>query len=163
MNRIAKLMFNDISNGDGVCVSIFIQGCPIRCPGCFNKQTWDFNGGNEIQDDFYSKIIKAISKNNIQRGLNILGGEPLCKENVGFTKQIIFNVKQAYPNIKIYLWSGYEIEQLQERAKEENDLKFILENITMIVCGPFIQEKKDMRLRYAGSTNQRVLRKGEDF
>ena len=103
--RYAGLMENDFSDGEGVCVSLWNQVCPHLSPGCHNPQTWDFHGGYEVPEDIRGKIVKAISANGITRNFSILGGEPLCKQNLDFVLNIVQAVRIAYPNIKIYIWS----------------------------------------------------------
>ena len=111
MNRYAGLITNDFANGQGVCVSFFVQGCPHHCPGCFNPETWDFNGGEEMPTDIRGQIIKAICANNIIRNFSVLGGEPLCEENLDEVDKIITSVRTAYPQIKIFVWTGYTLEE----------------------------------------------------
>lgn len=112
--RIAGLYTNDFTNGYGVCVSLFVQGCPHHCPGCHNPQTWSFSGGEELPLDIRGQIIKAISANNIIRNFSILGGEPLCPENLEEVDNIITGIRCAYPDIKIFVWTGYTLEELQQ-------------------------------------------------
>lgn len=113
--KYAGLIKNDIAAGEGVNVSFFVQGCPLHCTGCHNPETWDFNGGKEFTEEVIKEIINSISANDIQRNFSLMGGEPLCKENLELTCQLISIVKTTYPNIKIYLWTGYTYEQLMER------------------------------------------------
>ena len=158
--KIAGLIKNDIVNGIGVCVSLFVQGCPHRCIGCHNPETWDFEGGTTIVD-IKGTIIKAICANGIQRNFSILGGEPLCPENLKDVKDVIAAVKTAYPNIKIFLWTGYELNELLERISEEN-LAYILDNIDYLIDGRFVKEKQDMCLWLRGSRNQNVYKLTEE-
>ena len=101
--RYAKITFNDIVDGEGICVSFWTQGCPFRCPGCHNPDTWDFNGGVEIPSDIKGQIIKALSANGVQRNFSVLGGEPLCEENLDLVHSLIMAVRIAYPEIKIFV------------------------------------------------------------
>ena len=96
-------MKNDVVNSNnGVCVSVWAQGCPHRCKGCHNPETWSFNGGYEIDyKSLKEQVIKAIAANNVQRNLSILGGEPLCEENLYWVSKLMHEVKTIYPNIKI--------------------------------------------------------------
>ena len=111
--RYANLITEDCVNGEGVCVSLFMQGCHFHCPECHNPETWDFNGGKEVSiDDLIAAIVTAISKNKIQRNFSILGGEPLAPENIHNTATIVQAVRLVYPNIKIFIWTGYEPEEL---------------------------------------------------
>lgn len=155
--RYAGILTNDFVNGVGVCVSFWAQGCPLRCPGCHNPQTWDFEGGLEVpEDDVIDTILEAISANGIQRNLSILGGEPLCPQNTDFIQLLIYWVKKRYPDIKIYLWSGYTLEQLMQRATKDKNLSFILNSLDMLAAGPFKQEERDITIPLVGSKNQKV-------
>lgn len=159
MNRYAGIIENDVVNGEGICVSLFTQGCPHHCPGCFNPETWDYEGGYTVPTNLKGTIIKAISNNGIKRNFSVLGGEPLCPENQEFVLDIITAVKTAYPNIKIYLWTGYEYEFLTNNNAVVNA---ILNKIDVLIDGPFIEEKKDFTLKLRGSSNQRIFRKDEN-
>jgi anaerobic ribonucleoside-triphosphate reductase activating protein len=160
--RYAAIKENDIVDGEGVCVSFWVQGCPHRCKGCHNPETWSFNGGFEIDDNkLLKKIIKLINKNGVQRNLSILGGEPLCIQNKNFIAKLIIKTKQLFPNIKIYLWTGYKIEDLKNMM--DNTINIILKNIDVLIDGPFIEEQKDITLKLRGSKNQRVLDKNKIF
>lgn len=161
MKKYAGLMTNDFVNGEGVCVSYFAQGCPHRCKGCFNPETWDFNGGKDLPDDIRGQIIKAICANGITRNFSVLGGEPLCEENVEEVENIIIGVRAAFPNIKIFVWTGYTLEQLT--IKNNPHVNNILTHIDVLIDGPFIESQKDLTLKLRGSKNQRILYKGIDF
>lgn len=161
--RYAKIKFNDIVDGEGICVSFWTQGCPFRCPGCHNPDTWDFNGGIEIPSDIKGQIIKALSANGVQRNFSVLGGEPLCEENLDLVHSLIMAVRIAYPEIKIFVWSGFVIEALKKRAETNEKLADILKNIDVLIDGPFIQEERNITLKLRGSSNQRILYRGQDF
>lgn len=161
--KYAKIKFNDIVDGEGICVSFWTQGCPFRCPGCHNPDTWDFNGGIEIPSDIKGQIIKALSANGVQRNFSVLGGEPLCEENLDLVHSLIMAVRIAYPEIKIFVWSGFVIETLKKRAETNEKLADILKNIDVLIDGPFIQEERNITLKLRGSSNQRILYRGQDF
>ena len=161
MSRYAKIMTNDIVDGTDVCVSLWMQGCPIKCQGCHNSSIWDFNGGYEIPTDIRGHIIKAICANGIIRNFSVLGGEPLCQENVQDVDDIISGVRIAYPEIKIFLWTGYTLEQLKEQKNKHIDN--ILSNIDVLIDGPYVESLRDITLELRGSANQRILYKGKDF
>lgn len=161
MSRYAKIMTNDIVDGTDICVSLWMQGCPIKCQGCHNSSIWDFNGGYEIPTDIRGHIIKAICANGIIRNFSVLGGEPLCQENVKDVDDIISGVRIAYPEIKIFLWTGYTLEQLKEQKNKHIDN--ILSNIDVLIDGPYIESLRDITLELRGSANQRILYKGKDF
>ena len=159
--KYAGIIYDDFVNGENVCVSLWMQGCHFHCKGCHNQQTWDFNGGYEMPENFESDILKAISKNGIQRNFSLLGGEPLCPENRAFVYNLIKKVRETYPTIKIFVWTGYELEELQ--AENDKAINEILENINVLITGRFILEQRDITLPLRGSRNQKILYKGEDF
>ena len=161
MDRYAGLITNDFANGIGTCVSFWTQGCPHHCLGCQNPETWDFNGGMEVPTDMRGQIIKAICANGIIRNFSILGGEPLCDENLDEVDKIITGVRTAYPHIKIFLWTGYTLEELLK--KRDKKISNILSQIDVLIDGPFIQEKRNITLELRGSENQRILYRGIDF
>lgn len=161
--RYAKIKYNDIVDGEGICVSFWTQGCPFRCPGCHNPDTWDFNGGVEVPSDIKGQIIKALSANGVQRNFSVLGGEPLCEENLDLVHSLIMAVRIAYQKIKIFVWSGFVIENLKKQAETNEKMADILKNIDVLIDGPFIQEQRDITLKLCGSSNQRVLYRGKDF
>ena len=154
MSRYSAIIPNDVVNGDGVCVSFFVQGCPHHCPGCFNDETWDFHGGQPYSPDVKWTIIKAISANNITRNFSVLGGEPLAPQNIDMTWEVIDAVRHAYPHITITLWTGYTYEELV--ANPDENLLNILNTIDILVDGPFIEAEKDLSLKLRGSRNQHI-------
>lgn len=157
MSRYNTIIPNDVVNGEGVCTSFFVQGCPHQCPGCFNDETWDFRGGQPYTNETKWEIIKLIGANGIQRNFSVLGGEPLAPQNVDMTWEVIDAVKHAYPSIKIFLWTGYVYEELIERPSK--NLMKILDTIDVLIDGPFIENEKDLNLKLRGSKNQRVWRR----
>lgn len=159
--RYAGLIENDFAAGEGVCVSFWVQGCPHHCPGCHNPQTWDFNGGEELPFDIYALIDKAITANGIKRNFALLGGEPLCEENIVLSYFILEHVRRTFPDITIYAWTGSTIEQLL--AETDPIYKTVLSYINVLIDGPYIQEERDITLPLRGSRNQRILYKGKDF
>jgi len=161
MDRYAGLITNDFANGTGTCVSFWTQGCPHHCPSCQNPETWDFQGGKEVPTDIRGQIIKAICANGITRNFSVLGGEPLCDENLDEVDKIITGIRTAYPQIKIFVWTGYILEELKE--KKNDKINHILSQIDVLIDGPFIQAKRDITLELRGSRNQRILYRGVDF
>ena len=161
MDRYAGLITNDFANGVGTCVSFWAQGCPHHCPGCQNPETWDFNGGKEVPTDMRGQIIKAICANNITRNFSVLGGEPLCKENLEEVDKIITSVRTAFPQIKIFVWTGYLLEDLKK--KHNDKINHILSQIDVLIDGPYIDAERDITLELRGSKNQRLLYQGLDF
>lgn len=159
--RYADIIYNDIVAGDGLCVSFYTQGCPHRCKGCHNPETWDFEGGKEFKPEIINDIIFNLNAQDIERSFCILGGEPLCSENIFLTALLVKNVKEKTPNTKIYIWTGYVYEELIKNSSPH--MKTILENIDVLIDGPFIQERRDITLPLRGSSNQRILYKEIDF
>lgn len=153
--RYAGIIRNDILAAPGICVSFFTQGCPNHCEGCHNPETWDFNGGKEFTHETLSSIISALTANGIKRNLAIMGGEPLCQENLFLVNLIIHSVKEALPDTKIYIYTGYIYEELVK--KQDKTLQDILSNTNILVDGPFIKEQRDITLFMRGSKNQRIL------
>lgn len=157
--KFAAINKNDFINGEGVCVSLWVQGCPHHCKGCHNPKQWDFNGGQYKDNDILvEEIIDAITANGIQRNFSVLGGEPFAPQNMPDVYEIIFKVKQKFPNIKVYVWSGYTLEELQEMY-----LPKLLDNVDVLIDGRFILAERDITLKLRGSKNQRILYKGTDF
>lgn len=161
MQRYAGLMTNDFANGTGVCVSFWTQGCPHHCKGCQNPETWDFEGGLELPTDIRGQIIKAICANGITRNFSVLGGEPLCSQNIEEVDQIITSVRAAFPQIKIFVWTGYTLEELQKEKNEH--IINILSKIDVLIDGKYEEKQRDITLELRGSKNQRILQRGIDF
>lgn len=157
MSRYNMIIPNDVVNGHGICVSFFVQGCPHRCKGCFNEETWEFNEGVEYTPEVKWEIIKLISANGINRNFSVLGGEPLAPQNLEMTWDIINAVRHAYPDIEIILWTGYTYEELT--LHPTNTLLNILEAIDVLVDGPFVEKEKDLSLHLRGSRNQHIRTK----
>ena len=155
INKYAGLITNDFANGTGTCVSFWTQGCPHRCTGCHNPETWDFDGGKELPADIRGQIIKAICANNIIRNFSVLGGEPLCEQNLNEVDKIITSVRIAYPQIKIFVWTGYILEDLIQQ--NDTRINHILSQIDVLIDGPFIEKERDITLELRGSKNQRIL------
>ena len=153
--RYAGLIKNDFTAAPGVSVSFFTQGCPHHCPGCFNKDTWNFEGGAEFTFNTIEEIIQALTANGINRSLSILGGEPLCEENQFLTEFVITEVKKALPDTKVYIQTGYVYEYLTQHPSHH--LQNILNMTHCIIDGPFIEAERDVTLPMRGSRNQRVI------
>ena len=158
MSKYNTIIPDDIVNGEGVCVSFWVQGCPHHCEGCFNPETWDFHEGQPYTDHTKWEIIELIGKNGIQRNFSVLGGEPMAIQNLPMTAEVIHAVRNAYPDIKIYLWTGYTLNQLNEMR--DPDVDQILEEIDVLIDGPFREDLKDLSLKLRGSSNQFIRRKG---
>ncbi len=145
-NKIRKM---DISNGEGIRVSIFMQGCSFNCEGCFNKETHDFNSGIEFTNDTINRILELASKDYIV-GLSILGGEPLHPKNIEGTTLLAKKFKAKYPDKTIWVWSGFLFD------KDLKD-KEILKYIDVLIDGQFKIDLYSPKLKWKGSSNQRVI------
>lgn len=155
--RYNTIIPNDVVNGEGVCTSFFVQGCPHHCFNCFNDETWDFSGGQQYTEHTKWEIIEAISANGINRNFSVLGGEPLASQNIKMTEEVITAVRNAYPSITIFLWTGYTMDYLIHHTTEE--LRSILLNIDVLIDGPYMDEYRDLNLKLRGSSNQHVYKK----
>ena len=153
--KYAGLLKNDFSAAPGVSTTIYLQGCPHRCEGCHNPETWDFDGGKEFTQQTLDDIIKSLNDNNISRNLCIMGGEPLCPENEFLTLLIIKTIKEQLPNVKVYIWTGYLYEDLLKT--NNNHLADILKLTDILIDGPYVQELRDISLFMRGSSNQRII------
>lgn len=151
----AGIIKNDVVNGNGVCVSLFLQGCPIHCKGCHNEQDWDFNEGLELPDNYLEILDSAITANGLQRNFSLLGGEPFCNENLDLTLEILSHMRDKFPKIDICAWSGYTYETLISR--NDSRIQKIFSIIDVLVDGPFQLENRDVTLKMRGSTNQRII------
>ena len=149
--RFSKIKDNDIANGEGIVMSLWTQGCPHHCKGCFNMETWDFNGGKEFKEEDKEYILQNIDKNNIKRNLSILGGEPLCNQNIQGVISLCKAFKEKYPEKIIYVWTGYVLEEFDDTQKK------ILDYIDVLIDGKFEIDNKDLSLKLRGSTNQRII------
>ena len=148
-NLVRKM---DIADGPGVRVSIFLQGCEFHCYNCFNPETWDFEGGDELTDEVIDRVIELCSEEYVQ-GLSILGGEPMHPKNIAGTTKIAKAFKTVYPNKNLWVWSGFTFEVLQKRK----DAQEVLTLIDTLVDGQYKDELHDFRLEWRGSSNQRVI------
>ena len=149
--RFSKIKDNDIANGEGIVMSLWTQGCPHHCKGCFNLETCDFNGGKEFKEEDKEYILQNIDKNNIKRNLSILGGEPLCNQNIQGVISLCKAFKEKYPEKIIYVWTGYVLEEFDDTQKK------ILDYIDVLIDGKFEIDNKDLSLKLRGSTNQRII------
>ena len=153
--KYAGLIKNDMCAAPGVSVTFFTQGCPHHCKGCHNPETWDFNGGKEFNNDTLLEIYEALTANGIQRSLAIMGGEPLCEDNTFLTYLVISNVKEHFPQTKVYIWTGYYYQQLLE--SHDPRVAQILELTDVLIDGPYVERLRDVTLPMRGSSNQSVI------
>ena len=144
-NTIRQL---DIANGKGIGISIFIQGCHFNCPGCFNTVAKDFDGGTEFTEQTMELLLELAKPYYIDH-LSVLGGEPMNPQNREEVIKLIRKFKSVYPDKTVWLWTGYLIEDVFEDLVDSK--------IDVVVDGLFQEELKDARLKYKGSSNQRVI------
>lgn len=160
-----KIIYCDVANGIGCRTSLFVSGCRHHCKNCFNQITWNFDYGDPYTEDTKEHIIKSIDMPYIQ-GLTILGGEPLEPENQTAVLDLCKTIKERLPEKTIWIYSGYTFEQItgtddtfKHIATPESiaNCKEILNNIDVLVDGPFVQDLYDITLKYRGSSNQRII------
>ena len=138
----------DIANGEGVRVSVFVSGCPHHCKGCFNGELWDYDAGQEFTYDTIDEILALCSDDYIS-GLSVLGGEPLDPKNREMVVMLCRVFKWRFPNKTIWCYTGYSFEEVSH-------LK-IMEYIDVLVDGKFVEEPKDISIKFRGSSNQRII------
>jgi anaerobic ribonucleoside-triphosphate reductase activating protein len=158
--RYAGIIYNDLAAAPGICVTFFTQGCNRHCLNCHNPETWDFFGGKEFSYETIADIKQALRANGIKRNLAIMGGEPLCEDNLFLTNLVIESVKKDLPDTKVYIWTGYTYEELILEEGSSSLLNNILSNIDCLIDGPYIDSERDITLHMRGSRNQRILYKG---
>lgn len=175
--RYAQIRSMDISNGEGVGVSLFVQGCPFHCKNCFNSETWDFNGGKEWTEKTKNKFMELIDRPYIKR-VSFLGGECLADQNLDEVLKLVKQIRISFPEKTIWLYTGFcwndimcsftglqtdcvvldkkDIEAWEKRKK-------IISNVDVLVDGEYIDEQKDLSLKFKGSKNQRVIDVKQSF
>lgn len=154
----ATIKWADVANGPGVRVSLFVSGCTHRCPGCFNPEAQDFAYGQPFTRAEEDRILAALSPAHI-KGLSLLGGEPFEPDNQRSLLPFLRRVKEAYPHKEIWCYSGYLLDEelwKDSRARCECTDE-LLSLLDVLVDGPFVEAKKDLNLRFRGSSNQRIL------
>lgn len=168
--RYAQIRSMDISNGEGVGVSLFVQGCPFHCKNCFNSDTWDFNGGKEWTEEIKDKFMKLIDRPYIKR-VSFLGGECLADQNLDEVLKLVKQIRNSYPDKTIWLYTGFEWNSLMSKICQptfpDKDFERIIEihkkrkeiisNVDVLVDGEYIDEQKDLTLKWRGSKNQHVI------
>ena len=166
--RYAQIRSMDISNGEGVGVSLFVQGCPFHCKNCFNSETWDFNGGKEWTEETKNKFMELIDRPYIRR-VSILGGDPLHENNLSEVLSLVKEIREKFPDKTIWLYTGYSIEDIvnfntkpysvvQQYFDIDNFIRnAILIYVDVLVDGEYIDEQKDLTLKFRGSKNQKVI------
>lgn len=154
-----NIKYIDTADGDGVRVSLFVSGCRNHCKGCFSEVTWDFGYGNPFTEIEENEIIEACKKSYIS-GLTILGGDPFEQENQLTVYKLIEKFKRECPNKTLWMYTGYVFErdlQAGQRKYVQDITDKILENVDVLVDGPFVESQKNVMLKFRGSSNQRLL------
>jgi len=162
--RYSSMRNLDISNGEGVGVSLFVQGCPFHCFGCFNSDTWDFNGGKEWTEKTKDKFMKLINRPYIKR-ISFLGGECLAEQNLDEILSLIKQIRISFPDKTIWLYTGYSYSEIfrgQSSCSSQEGLnnfkrREIIKLCDVVVDGEYIDEQKDLTLKWRGSKNQHVI------
>ena len=156
--KYAALKRHDIANGPGVRVSLFVSGCRHHCRGCFNPETWDFNYGKPFTGEVLDTILRACNHDFIE-GLSLLGGEPFEPENQLEVLRVVQKFKEIYPHKTVWCYTGYDYEKdiLAGKLGPWEITKQLLDLIDILVDGEFHLEEKDLKLRFRGSSNQRVI------
>ncbi|MBR2292825.1 MAG: anaerobic ribonucleoside-triphosphate reductase activating protein [Clostridia bacterium] len=155
----ATIKKRDVANGVGVRVSLFVSGCTHRCRGCFNAEAWDFSYGEPFTEDTEQEILCALAPDYV-KGFSLLGGEPFEPANREVLASLLEKIKATYPQKTVWCYSGYDFEKdlLAERIGDGSTVRRMLACIDVLVDGKFVEEKKDLNLRFRGSSNQRILR-----
>lgn len=154
----ADIKYCDVANGLGIRVSIFVSGCTHHCKNCFNEIAWDFNYGSPFTETQIDQIIEYLRPSHIS-GLSLLGGEPLERSNQQGLLPLIRRVKNEYPQKDIWCFTGYDFEKdvIGHMYNEWPETKELLSYIDVCVDGRFVEELKDLTLRFKGSSNQRII------
>ena len=163
--RYASIRSLDISNGEGVGVSLFVQGCPFHCKNCFNSDTWDFNGGKEWTEKTKNKYIKLVNRAYMKHE-SFLGGECLADQNLDGVLDLIKEIRISFPEKTIWLYTGYEMSEIvkQEQYEKVSGIPDvwskrweIIKQVNVLVDGKYIDEQKDLTLKWRGSKNQNCI------
>ena len=148
----------DIANGPGVRISLFVSGCSHRCPGCFNREAWDYDFGKPFTQQTIDQILAMLAPDYV-KGLTLLGGEPFDPRNQAAVVELLRQVKAKYPGKSIWAFSGYLFDRdiLSGRLGDWEITKEYLSYLDVLVDGPFVEAKKNLSLRFRGSENQRLI------
>ena len=154
----ANIKSRDIANGPGIRVSLFVSGCTHRCPGCFNREAWDFSYGQPFTQETIDQILALLKPDYIQ-GLTLLGGEPFDPRNQEAVLELLRAVKKAYPEKNIWAFTGYLFDKdiLPGKLGDPEITREYVSYLDVLVDGPFVEEKKNLSLRFRGSENQRLI------
>lgn len=154
----ADIKIADVANGKGIRVSLFVSGCNHHCKGCFNEQAWDFCYGKPFTEETIDEIIKDLDNPYIA-GLSLLGGEPLEHQNQQGLLPLVKKVKEVYPDKNIWCYTGFKFDSdvVDKMCKSFEETPELLSYIDVMVDGKFEEENKDIKLRFKGSSNQRII------
>ena len=156
----ATIKWTDIANGEGVRISLFVSGCTHHCKNCFNEIAWDFSYGDAFDEAVQAKILSELESSFIA-GLSLLGGEPLEPQNQEALYPFVQEVKRRFPQKTIWCYTGFVLDEksgmLKETHKNTAVTKQLISLFDVLVDGPFVEELKDIRLKFRGSSNQRVI------
>ncbi|MBR6516738.1 MAG: anaerobic ribonucleoside-triphosphate reductase activating protein [Bacilli bacterium] len=153
--RYNTIKFNDCVNGEGLSVSLWVQGCPHHCEGCHNPETWNYIDGFLYTPEVEQNILNYLNAYGVKRNLSILGGEPLMAQNIENLYNLVTKAKRQNPEIKIIIWTGFTIEQL--KSLEDPLLFALLDSIDYLIDGKFELAERNITLKWRGSPNQRIL------
>lgn len=155
----ATIKKHDVANGTGVRVSLFVSGCTHHCKNCFNEEAWDFSYGKEYTEAVTEEILTALSPDYIQ-GLSLLGGEPFDPHNQEEVLRLLRRFKARYPEKDVWCYTGYDLEKelLSGKLEQPERIREMLSMIDILVDGRFVDELKNPKLRFKGSSNQRIIR-----
>ena len=156
--NICQIIKDDIANGMGIRLSLFVSGCTRKCRGCFNKEAWDFSYGQKLDEAMLEEILAELRKPQYD-GLTILGGEPFELSNQHGVKGLVKAVREQAPGKSIWAYTGctYEDDLTPGGRRHTYDTDFILDNIDVLVDGPYIEGLRDLSLPFRGSSNQRII------
>ena len=156
--NFATIKWFDISNGPGVRVSLYVSGCRNHCKNCFNPETWDFKYGEPFTEDIENKIIEGLKPDYV-KGFTLLGGDPFEPENQKVLAPFLEKLRKAYPNKSFWAFTGYDYEKdlLTGKLGDKDTVMRILNCLDVLVDGKFVEELKDLNLRFRGSSNQRII------
>ena len=156
----ATIKWTDIANGEGVRISLFVSGCTHRCKNCFNEVAWDFSYGEPFDEKVQQQILEELGSSFIA-GLSLLGGEPLESQNQTALYPFIRKVRETYPQKSIWCYTGFVLDEtngkLRETVKNTPITQDLIALFDVLVDGPFVEELKNIRLKFRGSSNQRVI------
>ncbi len=159
--RYAQIRSMDLSNGEGIGIALFVQGCHFHCPNCFNPETWDFDGGKEWTEEVKNKFLELANRPYIKR-ISILGGEPLAEENLGDVLGLVNKIRLSSPQKSIWIYSGYTWEDILDEDYNFLEMHDALRQAIIAQCNVFVdgqykESQRDITIPYRGSKNQRVI------